>query len=80
MEVKGATFTVTLSDKDVYSICQLIDMFRSNKQACDDNPALVCNTNEMLLALSNSSIPAQKLAQKWLIDEYKKEVDRLMGD
>jgi hypothetical protein len=80
MEVKEITYTVELSLNDMYSICRLIDLFRHNKQACDDNPDLVCNTNDMLLALSNSSIPAQKLAQKWLIDEYKKEVDRLMEE
>jgi hypothetical protein len=33
----------------------------------------------MLLALSNFSIPAQKLAQQLLI-EYKEEVDRLMEE
>jgi hypothetical protein len=80
MEVKEIMYTVELSNKDMYSICQLIDIFRSNKQTCNDNPDLVCNTNDMLLALSNSSILAQKFAQKWLIDEYKKEVDRLMED
>ena len=76
MEVKEIMYTVELSNKDMYSICRLIDIFRSNKQACDNNPDLVCNTNDMLLALSNSSISAQKLAQKWLIDEYtKKSID-----
>ena len=76
MEVKEIMYTVELSNKDMYSICRLIDIFRSNKQACDNNPDLVCNTNDMLLALSNSSIPAQKLAQKWLIHEYtKKSID-----
>ena len=76
MEVKEIMYTVELSNKDMYSICRLIDIFRSNKRACDNNPDLVCNTNDMLLALSNSSISAQKLAQKWLIDEYtKKSID-----
>lgn len=58
MKVKKTIHIVELNDAEVQTICRLIDLFRSNKEACENNLDLVCDTNNILLALSNHSIIA----------------------
>ena len=79
MKVVNATYTVTISDKELDVICEAIKHLRLDREACSARPDLVNASISILIELKKFSPKARQVNDE-LIKDYEKQCDELMGE
>ena len=79
MKVVNASYTVTISDKELDVICEAIKHLRLDREVCSVRPDLVNASISILTEMKKFSPKAQQVNEE-LIKDYEKQCNELMGE
>jgi hypothetical protein len=79
MKMINASYTVTVSDKELDVICEAIKHLRLDREICSARPDLV-NASISILNELKKFLPKAQQVNDELIKDYEKQCDELMGE